>query len=205
MSFKTLNLQRYLIFLPSIGLGVIAAIWLSFRPFPYESSVGVLGMIVMAALLVAVLLGGAWLLEKTLPSFRQASKLLERALNSFTITLPLAFTLAALSAVSEELLFRAALMPLIGVWGQALIFALMHPAPKNAWSYTVFTGIAGLAFGYATLYSGSLIPAIVAHFIINFQGFLDLRNKAQKRQRQARAQQLAPLTQNQPFVFDQDD
>ena len=173
-----MNWRRYIVFLPSIGFGLASIIWLSFRPFPYERQVGLAGITLLTVLLIGGLLGGAWLLEKTLPSFRQASKLLERALGQFNITLPLAFGLAVLSSVAEELFFRGALLPLIGVWGQALLFALMHPAPRKAWSYTVFTGVAGLAFGYATLYSGSLLPAIFAHFVINLQGFLELRRKA---------------------------
>ena len=174
-------MKRYLIILPSTGLGLLALIWLYFRPFPYQAQLTYPAMLLLAALLIVGLLGTAQLLEKFLPSFRYASKLLERSLAQFKISLPLAFGLAALSSVAEELFFRAALMPLVGVWAQAIIFGLMHPAPKKAWSYTVFSGCAGLAFGFATLYSGSLLPAIVAHFFINLQGFLELRAVQRKR------------------------
>jgi membrane protease YdiL (CAAX protease family) len=176
-----LKLRNYLIFLPSTVFGLLGAVWLWFHPLPYEKRFGLVGMLVLASFLVALLLGSAWLLERTLPSFRNASKLLERALGNFHISLPFAFALAALSSVAEELFFRGALMPLINVWGQALVFGLLHPAPRKAWSYTVFTGVAGLIFGLATLYSGSLLPAIVAHFVINLQGFLELRQKNKKR------------------------
>jgi len=121
------NWRRYIIFLPSISLGFIAAIWLYFKPAPYETKFGAMGLSLIAILLIIILLGGAQLLENTLPSFKEASKLLERALARFTITLPLAFGLALLSSVSEELFFRGALMPVIGAWGQAVVFALMHP------------------------------------------------------------------------------
>jgi uncharacterized protein len=169
--------RRYLIFLPSIALGVIGAVWLFFRPFPYELKISLLGLLLTAVALVVGLLGAAWLLEKTLPSFRYASRLLEQALSRFKITLPFAFALAALSSVSEELFFRGVLMPLLGVWGQALVFGLLHPMPRRALIYTAFTFIAGVCFGYATLLTGSLYPAIAAHFVINLQGFLELRQK----------------------------
>jgi uncharacterized protein len=172
--------RRYLIFLPSLGLGVLGAIWLYFRPFPYELKTSWLGLLLTAIALVALLLGTAWLLEKTLPSFKYASSLLEQALSRFAITLPFAFALAALSSLAEEIFFRGALMPLIGVWGQALVFGLLHPMPRRAWLYTAFTFIAGLCFGYATLLTGSLIPAIAAHFVINLQGFLEIRRKQKK-------------------------
>lgn len=176
-------MKRYLIFLPSTALGLIALIWLYFRPIPYSPKIGFFGMLMVAALVIGGLLGSAHLLEKYLASFRHASKLLERSLGHFKISLVFAFGLAALSAISEELFFRGALMPIVTVWGQAILFGLMHPAPKKAWSYTVFTAFAGLVFGFATLYSGSLIPGIVAHFIINLQGFLEIRALQKKRTR----------------------
>ncbi|MGL4608821.1 MAG: lysostaphin resistance A-like protein [Trueperaceae bacterium] len=86
--------------------------------------------------------------------------------------------------LAEEIFFRDALMPLIGVWGQALVFGLLHPMPRKAWVYTAFTFIAGVCFGYATLWTGSLLPAIAAHFAINFQGFLELRKKQRQTSRQ---------------------
>jgi uncharacterized protein len=169
--------RHYLIFLSSLLLGIIGAVWLFFRPFPYDLKTSLLGLCLTVIALVVGLLGAAWILEKTLPSFRYASGLLEQALSRFTITLPFAFALAALSSVSEELFFRGALMPLIGVWGQALVFGLFHPMPRRAFIYTAFTFLAGLCFGYATLFTGSLYSAIAAHFIINLQGFLELRKK----------------------------
>ena len=93
----------------------------------------------------------------------------------------LAFGLAAATSLSEELFFRGALLPLVGVWGQALLFGLLHPAPLKGWSYTAYTFIAGLAFGYATLLTGSLWAALLAHFVINLQGFLEVRRLQRKR------------------------
>jgi uncharacterized protein len=168
-------LRRYLVFLPSLLTGAVGGIWLLYRPLELDAEAGPL-IIVAAAFLTAVgLLLGAWLLERLLPSFRTATKLLEGALRRFRITLPLAFTLAAATAVGEELFFRGALLPLLGVWGQALVFALMHPAPRQAWSYTAYSFVAGLAFGYLTLLTGSLWAAILAHFAVNLYGFLEVR------------------------------
>jgi uncharacterized protein len=176
--------RRYLIFLPSIVLGTIGTVWLFFRPFPYELKTSLLGLCLTAVALIVGLLGAAWVLEKTVPSFKYASSLLEQALSRFHIILPFAFALAALSGVSEELFFRGALMPLLGVWGQALLFGLLHPMPRRALIYTVFTFLAGVCFGYATLLTGSLYPALAAHFVINLQGFLELRNKQLQKARQ---------------------
>ena len=160
--------------------------WLLWRPLELEADADLLTVLLVAAGLAAGLLGGAWLLEKLLPSFRTASKLLERVLSRLPISLPLALTFAALTSVSEELFFRGALLSLFGaspfgVWGQALIFGLLHPAPLKGWSYTVYTFVAGLAFGYVTLLTGSLWAAMLAHFFVNLQGFLEVRRSQRRR------------------------
>ena len=173
--------RRYLLFAPSLLLGIVGVVWLQFRPLALEPNVGLAGGLLTATLLVIVLLGGAWLLDKTLPSFRYASRLMERALSTVHLSLPFIFLLAAASSLAEELFFRGALLPLVTVWGQALLFGLLHPATRKGWSYTAYTFVAGLAFGYATLFTGSLWPAILAHFIINFQGFWEVRRQQRKR------------------------
>ncbi len=174
-------MRRYLLFAPSLLLGVVGMVWVQFRPLGLEPKVGFTGGLLTAALLVIVLLGGAWLLDKTLPSFRYASKLMERALSTVHLSLPFIFLLAAASSLAEELFFRGALLPLVTVWGQALLFGLMHPATRKGWSYTAYTFVAGLAFGYATLFTGSLWPAVLAHFVINLQGFLEVRRRQRER------------------------
>ncbi len=178
--------RHLLIFAPSLLTGLLGGGWLLFRPLRLDADAGLPTVLLTAAVLAGGLLGGAWLLEKLLPSFRVASKLLERALARLPISLPLAFALAALTSVSEELFFRGALLSLLGVsslgvWGQALVFGLMHPAPLKGWSYMVYTFAAGLAFGYVTLLTGSLWAAIIAHFIVNLQGFLEVRRLQRKR------------------------
>lgn len=170
-------MQRYVIFLPSIGLGLLGGIWLYFRPFPLAVKFNIWMLLLVAAGLALLLLGGAYVLERFVLSFRYASRMLERTLKQFQITLPFAFSLAMLSSLAEEIFFRGALLPLTGIWGQALLFGLMHPAPRKAWAYTFYTFIAGLVLGYATVFTGSLIPGIIAHFAINLQGFLEIRNK----------------------------
>ena len=186
---------RYLVFAPSLLFGLLGALWLLFRPLRLEADAGPFTVLLVAAALILGLLGGAWGLEKLLPSFRFASKLLERALANFPISLPFAFALAAATALSEELFFRGALLPLIGVWGQALVFGLLHPAPLKGWSYTAYTFVAGLAFGYATLLTGSLWAAMLAHFVINLQGFLEVRRlQREKRRRFLNPRPLRPVS-----------
>ncbi len=167
-------MRRYLPFLPSALTGLVGAVWLLFRPLELPGRADPLSILLVAALLMVGLLGGAWLLERALPSFRYASQLLERALRGYGFTRLEAFALAALTATAEELFFRGLLLPLIGVWGQALVFGLLHPMPRRGWSYTLYTFVAGLAFGYAVLLTGSLWTSLLAHFAVNLWGLLEV-------------------------------
>jgi membrane protease YdiL (CAAX protease family) len=82
--------------------------------------------------------------------------------------------LALASAIGEELLFRGALMPWVGVWIQAIVFALLHVGPGRRFlPWTVSALVLGLAFGYLAQWTGNLGGPIAAHFAINF---LNLRH-----------------------------
>lgn len=79
------------------------------------------------------------------------------------------FILAVASAVGEELFFRGALTPLIGIWGQAAVFALLHIGPGRRflpWTASAF--LLGAIFGLAFETLGDIGAPIVAHFTINY-------------------------------------
>ena len=77
--------------------------------------------------------------------------------------------LALASSVGEELLFRGALLPWLGVWAQALVFALLHVGPgKRFLPWTLSALVLGAAFGELAVRTGSLGGPIAAHFAINF-------------------------------------
>ncbi|HEX7021907.1 MAG TPA: type II CAAX endopeptidase family protein [Trueperaceae bacterium] len=174
-------MRRFLVFAPSLALGLAGALWLHLRPLELAANAGPGRILGVAVALSMLLWGGAWLLGCLLPSFRTAERLLERAIAALPLSLPLAVALAAATSVSEELFFRGALLSVVGVWGQGLVFGLLHPAPRRAWSYTAYTFMGGVAFGYATLWTGSLWAAMLAHFAINLQGFLEMRAQQRKR------------------------
>jgi len=77
--------------------------------------------------------------------------------------------LALASAVGEELLFRGALLPWIGLVPQAALFALLHIGPGRRflfWTASAF--VLGLACGELAKLTGDLGGVIAAHFTINF-------------------------------------
>lgn len=114
-------------------------------------------------------------LERLLPSFRDASGLLESILSRIQLTPSWALALAATSSVGEELFFRwfllSAFSQFVPVWVavavQAGIFAAFHPAPRRAWGYPLWTFLAGLVFGAVTVGTGSVLPSMLAHYVFN--------------------------------------
>jgi len=77
--------------------------------------------------------------------------------------------LALASSIGEELLFRGALQPWIGLWPQALIFALLHIGPGIRFlPWTISAFVLGALFGVLYSELGDLGAPIVAHFTINF-------------------------------------
>ena len=108
---------------------------------------------------------------------RQVLELLSRldlsALN------PLWFGLAA--GIGEELLFRGALQPIVGVWWASLIFTLAHFRTGQFHSmnwqkliYATSVFIAGLFLGYVFSEIG-LIAAIVTHATVDVVWFFSVR------------------------------
>jgi membrane protease YdiL (CAAX protease family) len=92
---------------------------------------------------------------------------------------PLVISLAA--GVSEEILFRAALQPLIGIWFASAVFAVAHlrtasvagsPLKKVIYLANVF--VVGLALGLVFQRIG-LLTVILVHAIIDFVALRSMR------------------------------
>jgi membrane protease YdiL (CAAX protease family) len=82
--------------------------------------------------------------------------------------------LALASSIGEELLFRGALLPWVGMWWQGLVFALLHVGPGRRFlPWTASALVLGVAFGALAVWTGNLGAPIAAHFTINF---LNLRH-----------------------------
>jgi membrane protease YdiL (CAAX protease family) len=79
------------------------------------------------------------------------------------------FILALASSIGEELFFRGALLPWLGLWPSTIIFALLHVGPGARfvpWTASAFA--VGLGFGFMFQQMGDLGGPIAAHFTINF-------------------------------------
>ena len=77
--------------------------------------------------------------------------------------------LALASAIGEELMFRGALMPWVGLVPQALLFTVLHIGPGRRFLPWTASALAlGLALGALARVTGDLGGVIAAHFTINF-------------------------------------
>jgi len=77
--------------------------------------------------------------------------------------------LALASSIGEELLFRGALQPWLGLWPSAVVFALLHIGPGTRFlPWTLSALVLGLGFGLIAAHMGDLGAPIVAHLTINF-------------------------------------
>jgi membrane protease YdiL (CAAX protease family) len=116
-------------------------------------------------LAVAVVLATPVLLERA-----QWARALHRELEP--IVAPLSrlevVVLALTSGLAEEVLFRGAMQPAVGLFITSLIFGAVHTGPKRvfvAWSLWAF--VMGLAFGLIFELTGVLWGPILAHVMIN--------------------------------------
>ena len=77
--------------------------------------------------------------------------------------------LAVASSVGEELFFRGALLPWIGLIPSTIVFALLHIGPGLRYLPWTLTALAvGFGFGGLHMWLGDLGAPIVAHFTVNF-------------------------------------
>lgn len=140
-------------------------------PFGFET--WHLGLI---AGIVVFISSSRFLLLKSWPDFADSSEAANRQI--LTSLEPLDYlVLAMLPGISEELLFRGALMPLFGTnWNGivavGLIFGLLHLGSGRKYSFAVWASIVGIVYGYAAVLSSSLIVPMASHALNNLVGGL---------------------------------
>ncbi len=79
-----------------------------------------------------------------------------------------ALLLAAISGLTEEMLFRGALWPQLGLAGTTILFGILHVVPvRGLQGYPLFATLAGLALGLLRQSTGSVWPPALAHATVN--------------------------------------
>ncbi|RZA22557.1 MAG: CPBP family intramembrane metalloprotease [Proteobacteria bacterium] len=133
-----------------------------------------LRLLLISLLGAAVLLIFNYIFEEQFPSFKAFRHILMQMVGAASI--PASIYLAVLSAFGEELLFRAAIQPELGLIGTALLFGLLHLGPQGLISiWTLWAILTGLLFGFMFQQTQSLLPVIVCHILVNTISMLRLR------------------------------
>jgi len=154
------------------GMSALALVWgaVAGRPNVFvhrEAAVGVLGQATIG-LVVGV---AAVLLSRGLTRWFDWARRLNHELS--TLLGPLStldiLVMAGASAIGEEMLFRGAMQPTLGLLPTAFLFGLVHiPPRRDLWPWTIWALAAGILLGKLVEVSGSLLGPILAHFTINW-------------------------------------
>lgn len=85
--------------------------------------------------------------------------------------------LSALPGLGEELLFRGALQPLIGIIPTSIVFGFLHTGfSRRLLPYSVWTTAVGFLLGALYIWTGNIWGSIVAHTLINASGVIWVRS-----------------------------
>jgi membrane protease YdiL (CAAX protease family) len=164
-----------------LGLGAAALAWGGLRGQPNIWQLpGHAEPLVFAGIATGLVLGLALVFASRLALYRfDWARALHREFRG--LLNPLSdveiIVLAVASSVGEEMFFRGALLPAIGLVGSSAVFALLHIGPKARhlpWTFSSFA--IGLMFGAIFLWTGDLTGPVLAHFLVNF---LNLRHVSQ--------------------------
>lgn len=155
----------------SIVLLAVSAAWARARGLPLAALLTPHARDVAAGVAVGALL---W---SSIPLLRRApvmARLWDTVLAPFARTLSVgdAITVAALSGISEEILFRGVLLPETGLLASSAVFGVLHALNRV---YALWAAVIGALFAALALATGTLIAPIVAHATYNLGALLFLR------------------------------
>ncbi|WZZ01823.1 hypothetical protein YC2023_074151 [Brassica napus] len=140
-------------------------------PFGFET--WHLGLVAGTVVLIS---SSRFLLLKSWQDFADSSEAANQQI--LTSLEPLDYlVVATLPGLSEEMLFRGALMPLFGTsWvsivGVGLIFGLLHLGSGRKYSFAAWASVVGIVYGYAAVLSSSLVVPMASHALNNLIGGL---------------------------------
>ena len=122
--------------------------------------------------------------------FRRSTKAISRMVGPLSVRQ--ALWLAVLSGFAEELLFRGALWPQLGLMGSAVLFGILHTIPSRALvAYPIFAFLAGIALGALREHTGSIFPAVLCHITVNALNLLWI-TRGERRRWQRRVATFSP-------------
>jgi CAAX protease family protein len=135
-------------------------------PWPYQILRGLVFGTVAAACMI-------WMIGT--PLLVEARNFFSELISDANLKMPDLLFLSLAAGIGEEILFRAALQPFLGIWLTALIFVALHgylnPMNLQMSIYGVLMVIISAGLGYLFEYIG-IFAAMSAHFIIDLILFI---------------------------------
>ncbi|KAG0455245.1 hypothetical protein HPP92_024537 [Vanilla planifolia] len=124
--------------------------------------------------IVVLISSTRYMLLKIWPEFSESSESSNQKV--LGLLQPLDFVVVSVfSGISEELLFRGALLPLLGLsWKCALIvgaiFGVLHLSGGRSYSIAIWASFVGFTYGMATIVSSNVIVPMASHSLNNLIG-----------------------------------
>ena len=112
------------------------------------------------------------------PRLASLRGIIQQAFEAARPNLPDLFLTSLSAGFSEELLFRGAVQPLLGIWITSLLFALMHGGGTKAQKGNLLFGL--FVFGVSLLLGSvyaevGLLAGMITHFALDFTVLLQYR------------------------------
>src|SRR5690606_11261564 len=112
-----------------------------------------------------------WTAEQFSESMRELRKLLQNVLVFEDVRWSHAVSFGLLAGIPEEILFRGAIQPELGLILTSILFGVLHAASRT---YAIYAIIAGFYLGAIAAWRGDLWAATAAHFFYDAGMFLML-------------------------------
>jgi len=152
-------------------LALAAIVWLGMRHGTISLSLFLRWPSVVQDLALGLAVGGSLIaVWRTARRHLEAARRLEDELRGLLggIQTGEVLALALLSGLAEELFFRGAVQGAFGWVVATVLFTLLHTGPGASFRlWTLFAGVAGLAFAGLVVWRQNLFAAIVAHVVVN--------------------------------------
>ncbi len=120
--------------------------------------------LLLGALVGAGFAAAAWGLFGRVPALRRIERRLVALLDMAALRPHHAVIFGLLAGVPEEILFRGALQPTLGLLVTSLVFGALHAVTL---AYFVYAGVAGMLLGALALWRDALWAPIAAHTVID--------------------------------------
>lgn len=152
------------------GALALAAIgWAVYREIPLRLGPVALGTASGLAAAAAFAAANLYLLRgaPALPGVRSIRRLYEAVLRPLFAGLGAAdlVAISAVAGIGEELFFRGAVQPEIGLLPASLLFGAMHLGGSGTLAFGCWAAVLGLALGWLATVTGGLLAPIVAHAV----------------------------------------